>query len=151
MDHLALFRYLGGSRAAGATCKVARHRFMSLKDSVYTYTEHGISEIQPDYIQLGNEINTGFLHPYGHITNNYLQFIDLMDTAIAAVRTRSIDTELILHYAGSAASDWFFNQVAPLDYDIIGLSYYPIWHGKSLDSLQARMQYLAVKRLELNL
>ena len=117
--------------------------FMSLKDSVYTYTERVISEIQPDYIQLGNEINTGFLHPYGHITNNYLQFIDLMDTAIAAVRTRSIDTELILHYAGSAASDWFFNQVAPLDYDIIGLSYYPIWHGKSLDSLQARMQYLS--------
>ena len=117
--------------------------FMSLKDSLYTYTERVISDLQPDYVQIGNEINTGFLHPYGHITNNYLQFLDLMDTAIAAVRTNSIDTELILHYAGSAGSDWFFNQVAPLDYDIIGLSYYPIWHGKSLDSLQAQMQYLS--------
>ena len=117
--------------------------FMTLKDSVYSYTERVISDLQPDYVQIGNEINTGFLHPHGHITNNYLQFIDLMDTAIAAVRTNSLDTELILHYAGSAGSDWFFNQVAPLDYDIIGLSYYPIWHGKSLDSLQDRMQYLS--------
>ena len=116
--------------------------FMSLKDSVYLCRAGDIGNTTRLHT-VGNEINTGFLYPYGHITNNYLQFIDLMDTAIAAVRTRSIDTELILHYAGSAASDWFFNQVAPLDYDIIGLSYYPIWHGKSLDSLQARMQYLS--------
>ena len=30
-----------------------------------------------------------------------------------------------------------------LDYDIIGLSYYPIWHGTSLDDLQSCMQNLS--------
>ncbi len=117
--------------------------FTQLKDSVYSYTEKIVNELQPDYIQIGNEINSGFLHPYGHMSNNYGQFIALMDTAIAAVRTNTNDTEIILHFAGIEGSDWFFDQVSSLDYDIIGLSYYPIWHGKSLNNLQSKMQYLS--------
>jgi arabinogalactan endo-1,4-beta-galactosidase len=116
--------------------------FTQLKDSVYNYTEKIMTELQPDYIQIGNEINSGFLHPYGHISNNFQQFIELMDTAIVAVRTNANDTEIILHFAGIESSDWFFNQVSILEYDIIGLSYYPIWHGKSLNNLQTKMQYL---------
>lgn len=117
--------------------------FTQLKDSVYNYTKKIVTELQPDYIQIGNEINTGFLHPYGHISNNFQQFIELMDTAIVAVRTNAIDTEIILHFAGIENSDWFFNQVSVLDFNIIGLSYYPIWHGKSIDNLQTKMQYLS--------
>ncbi len=116
--------------------------FTQLKDSVYNYTEKVMTELLPDYIQIGNEINPGFLHPYGHISNNFQQFIELMDTAIAAVRTNNNDTEIVLHFAGIEGSDWFFNQVSVLDYDIIGLSYYPIWHGKSLSDLKDKMQYL---------
>ena len=117
--------------------------FTPLKDSVYNYTEKIMRELQPDYIQIGNEINHGFLHPYGHISNSFEQFKELMDTAIIAVRTNSNDTEIILHYAGMEGSEWFFNQVSGLDYDVIGLSYYPIWHGKSLISLQSAMQNLS--------
>ena len=117
--------------------------FTQLKDILYNYTEKIITEIQPDFIQIGNEINTGFLHPYGHFENNYSQFIDLMETAITSVRANSIDTQIILHFAGIEGSDWFFNQVDTLDYDIIGLSYYPIWHGKSLNNLEAQMQNLS--------
>ena len=117
--------------------------FTALKDSVYNYTEKVVDEIQPDYIQIGNEINPGFLHPYGHISNKFQQFKELMEAAIAAVRTNSNDTEIILHYAGIKGSDWFFNQVSILDYDIIGLSFYPKWHGKSLNNLQSKMQYLS--------
>ena len=118
--------------------------FTQLKDSVYNYTEKIMNEFQPDYIQIGNEINRGFLHPYGHISNNFQQFIELMDTAIEAVRTNANDTEIILHFAGIESSNWFYNQVSVLDYDIIGLSYYPIWHGKSLNNLKATMQNLSV-------
>lgn len=114
-----------------------------LKDSVYNYTEKIVSELQPDYIQIGNEINPGFLHPYGHISNNFQQFKELMNAAILAVRTNSNNTEIILHFAGIEGSDWFFNQVRVLDYDIIGLSYYPKWHGKSLNNLKTQMQYLS--------
>lgn len=117
--------------------------FTQLKDSVFDYTKKIMNELQPDYIQIGNEINPGFLHPYGHISNNFQQFKELMDTAIVAVRTNASDTEIILHFAGIEGSDWFFNQVDILDYDIIGLSYYPIWHGKSLNNLKTKMEHLS--------
>lgn len=117
--------------------------FTALKDSVYNYTKKVVEEIQPNYIQIGNEINSGFLHPYGHISNEFQQFKELMNTAIVAVRTNTNDTEIILHFAGIEGSDWFYNQVSVLDYDIIGLSYYPIWHGKSLSTLKTTMQNLS--------
>jgi len=117
--------------------------FNALKDSIGSYTKKVVSEIKPDYIQIGNEINLGFLHPYGHIVNNNQNFLELMSKAITAVRQNSIDTKIIIHFAGIDHSDWFFNQVKYLDYDIIGLSYYPIWHGKSLLNLKTKMQLLS--------
>lgn len=118
---------------------------MQLKDSLYNYTEMVMNEIQPDFVQIGNEINNGFLHPYGHISNNYQQFIELMNTAITATRTNSNNTKIILHYAGIEGSGWFFDQVGNLDFDYIGLSYYPLWHGKSLDNLKTTMRELSDK------
>jgi len=117
--------------------------FDRLNDSVYQYTEKVVTELQPDYIQIGNEINSGFLHPYGYITDNFQQFIELMKSGISAVRTNSNKTQIILHYAGIENSEWFFDQVSLLDYDIIGLSYYPIWHGKSFNKLKTKIQYLS--------
>ena len=115
----------------------------NLKDSVFNYTKRVVKELDPNYIQIGNEISTGFLHPYGHISNNYQTFIALMEMGISAVRTNSNDAKIIIHFAGIDNSDWFFNQVSTLDYDIIGLSYYPIWHGKSLENLKTKMELLS--------
>ncbi|MBP6284307.1 MAG: glycosyl hydrolase 53 family protein [Paludibacteraceae bacterium] len=117
--------------------------FADLKDSVYQYTARIINELEPNYIQIGNEINPGLLHPNGHFSTNFLQFKELMEMGITAVRDNSTDTQIIIHYAGIDGSDWFFNKIKTLDYDIIGLSYYPIWHGKSLDSLKTTMQHLS--------
>ncbi|MGB0177325.1 MAG: glycoside hydrolase family 53 protein [Owenweeksia sp.] len=114
----------------------------SLKDSVYNYTKKVVLAIQPDYIQIGNEINSGILHPYGNITTNYQGFMDLIRQGCIAVRENANSCKIILHFAGIVDSDWFFNQVSAIDYDIIGLSYYPVWHGKSLDTLKAKMQGL---------
>ncbi|MBL4643088.1 MAG: glycosyl hydrolase 53 family protein [Flavobacteriaceae bacterium] len=117
--------------------------FTQLKDSVYNYTEKIMNELQPDYIQIGNEINAGFLHPHGHISTNLPQFKELLNMGITAVRAQSNTTKIILHFAGIEGSDWFFNQVSDLDYDIIGVSYYPKWHGKSLENLKTKMQDLS--------
>ncbi len=117
--------------------------FLALKDSVYKYTEKVIVEIAPDLIQIGNEINSGFLHPYGEIVNNRQQFIELLQSGILAVRRNAKDARIIVHYAGLEGVEWFFDQLRTIDYDIIGLSYYPIWHGKSLDDLQTIMQRLS--------
>jgi arabinogalactan endo-1,4-beta-galactosidase len=117
--------------------------FTALKDSVYQYTQKVVNEIKPNFIQVGNEINHGLLYPYGNIAQNYANFIELMKVGIASIRANSRETEIIIHFAGIQGSDWFFNQVSNLDYDIIGLSYYPIWHGKSLSGLKNKMQYLS--------
>ncbi|UOY07311.1 arabinogalactan endo-1,4-beta-galactosidase [Muricauda sp. SCSIO 64092] len=117
--------------------------FNTLKDSVHLYTKKVMDEIRPDYIQIGNEINSGILHPYGNISTNYQNFRSLIQEGCAAVRENSEDCKIILHFAGIENSDWFFDQVIGIDYDIIGLSYYPIWHGHSLNDLQSKMQQLA--------
>lgn len=106
-------------------------------------TKKVVQEIGPNYIQIGNEINSGILHPQGHISNNFENFIKLIQTGVSAVRDHSKECKIILHFAGIEGSEWFFNQVNPIDYDIIGLSYYPIWHGKSLENLESTMRILS--------
>ena len=119
--------------------------YEQLKQQVYTYTQSVIRAIQPDYVQIGNEINSGFLHPFGHIQQAPAQFLDLLQTASKAVRDASNQTQIIVHYAGISGSDYFFSQIQNLDFDIIGLSYYPIWHGKSLSNLKQTLQSLSEK------
>lgn len=115
----------------------------ALKDSVYNYTQKVINEMQPNYVQIGNEINSGILHPYGDISTNFQNFVSLMQEAISAVRDNSAECKVIIHFAGIDNSDWFFNQIRAIDYDFIGLSFYPIWHGKSLNNLKTKMQQLS--------
>lgn len=109
--------------------------FAQLKDSVYAYTKKITAEINPDYIQIGNEINNGMLWPDGSF-NNINQLTQLLKQGIKAVRENSTTSKILIHYAGHQDAVSFFNKFPALDYDIIGLSYYPNWHGKDLDSLQ---------------
>jgi len=120
--------------------------FQSLKDSVYTYTLHVVKTIQPEYIQIGNEINNGFLWNDGRISHPD-QFTDLLKEGISATRNADSSTRIILHYAGYKGADWFFGIMEKyhVDYDIIGLSYYPWWHGKSLNILQQTLNLLATQ------
>lgn len=119
--------------------------FDGLNAKVGEYTQMIAKEIQPEYIQIGNEINPGFLLPEGDINTNYMQFKTLMETAISEVRVASPASKIMIHFAGTEYADWFFGQVDALDYDIIGLSFYPIWHGKSLTALQNTMTNLSSK------
>ncbi len=116
--------------------------FETLKDSVFSYTTKVMRELQPDYIQIGNEINPGLLLPAGSVSQHLKQFQELLQTAAEAIRITNENTHIIIHYAGFQDADWFFEQVISIDYDIIGLSYYPLWHGKSLEELKQKMQYL---------
>lgn len=116
--------------------------FTELSIKVKEYTKNVILEINPDYIQIGNEINNGFLHPLGNIHNKPQQFKDLLALAIDTVRENSTSTQIIIHFAGVNNSLWFFQQIENLDYDIIGLSYYPIWHDKNLLNLKEHLNQL---------
>ena len=117
--------------------------YNDLKNQVYSYLSHIMNEIEPDYIQIGNEINSGILFPFGDILNSSDQFIDLINHGINAVRDVSANTKIILHFAGHENANWFYNYVNEVDYDIIGISYYPIWHGKSLTDLEQNLTELS--------
>ncbi len=115
----------------------------AMKDSVYDYTRRVALRIHPDIIQIGNEINNGFLHPQGNRHNHPGQFISLMQEGIRAIRQHSPDTKIMIHYAGLEGSSNFFTTVSALDYDLIGISYYPVWHGKDTDSLEQTLEQLS--------
>ena len=116
--------------------------YASLKDSVYSHTKNIVNQISPNIIQIGNEINNGLLFPEGNLFQNPNQFLELLNEGIRAVREHSVETKIMLHYAGYQGADVFFDQVNTLDYDIIGISYYPLWHGKSLDQLEHNLYQL---------
>ena len=117
--------------------------FNELKEELYSHINQIMTEIEPEYIQIGNEINTGILFPHGDIINNQNQFIELINLGVNAVRSSSSETKIILHCAGYEDSQWFYGLVDEIDYDIIGISYYPIWHGKSLEELESQLSNLS--------
>lgn len=119
--------------------------FPALQDSIYQYTKKIVTLIQPDIIQIGNEINNGFLLPLGSI-NQESNFKSLLGVGIRAVRDFAPKTKIMLHYAGiGSGADWFYEKMTSLDYDFIGVSYYPIWHGKDLNELSNSLKQLKQK------
>ena len=117
--------------------------FANLKIAVANYTASIITEIQPDIFQIGNETNDGMLWPEGKLSTNENQYLQLLQAVSTTIRNQSPSTKIMLHFAGTTGSDWYFNKVAAIDYDYIGLSYYPIWHGKNLSLVQSTINSLS--------
>ncbi|HET9053601.1 MAG TPA: glycosyl hydrolase 53 family protein, partial [Cyclobacteriaceae bacterium] len=69
--------------------------FADLQDSVYLYTKKVMTEINPDIIQIGNEINGGFLLPEGS-TDNVPDFVALLKKGVQAVRESSAETKIMI-------------------------------------------------------
>lgn len=116
--------------------------FADLKTAAVNYTGQILTDIKPDIIQIGNETNNGFMYPAGNLTNNEAQYLQLVNAISAKIRQQSPTVKIMLHHAGTNGADWFFNKVANVDYDYIGLSYYPIWHGKDLAAIKSSLTSL---------
>lgn len=110
--------------------------YSTLRDSVANYTTRVVRTLEPDVIQIGNEINDGFLWPTGRRSFVPGAFHDLLKAGIDAVRSERPETQIMLHYAGLSGAFEFYEEVDTLDFDIIGLSYYPIWHGSEMNDLR---------------
>lgn len=98
--------------------------------------------LQFEMIQVGNEITNGMLWPYGFVKGDiadgprtgYDGLIDLLKVGVTAVREASPASKIILHLEQSGNApiydEWFSHVAAAgVDYDVIGMSYYPFWHG----------------------
>lgn len=117
-----------------------------LCDLVYDYTKNTLDsikskDIRVKYIQIGNEITNGLLWPVGQLIENsdgsrgnYDNLIKLLKSGIKGAREVMPQSELVLHLERSYDQkiyNEFFNNMkdACVDFDIIGMSYYPYWHG----------------------
>jgi arabinogalactan endo-1,4-beta-galactosidase len=112
--------------------------FSDLKVAFANYTSTVVAEIKPDIIQIGNEINNGFMWPKADLATHESEFLELLSIASNTIRTQAPKTKIMLHYAGIGAdASWFYNKMTIINYDYIGLSYYPIWHGKNLEEVKS--------------
>lgn len=118
----------------------------TLKDSVYRYTYRAVSAIKPEIVQIGNEINNGFLWPLGSISDqgNRPYFIELLKAGVKGARSASPSALIMLHFAGIEGSLCFFESLIAnnIDYDLIGLSFYPYYHGKDFGTLTSTLSKL---------
>lgn len=114
-----------------------------LADSVYAHTLNALNELkqagaEPDFIQVGNEITFGMLWPTGKVDptkdDNWPTLLALLNAGVKACRQACPKARIIIHT--EHAQDWnategYYSRLrqGKVDYDIIGLSYYPMWHG----------------------
>jgi arabinogalactan endo-1,4-beta-galactosidase len=133
----------------------------ALRDSVRRYTKQVVEALGdqgtlPDMVQVGNEISCGMLWNDGRVCGTFDtprqwdEFAALVKAAILGVRDASGDAVLTMIHidrgGDNAASRWFFDNLRErgVDFDIIGLSFYPWWQG-SFDDLQANLTDLAAR------
>ena len=103
-------------------------------------------------VQVGNELSNGLLWPEGKIdvdagVGEYDNIAAFVSAGIRAVRKSNPDIPVMLHLDNGGNNElyrrWFDNYVARgEDFDLIGLSYYPFWHG-TMDQLINNMNDMA--------
>lgn len=122
-----------------------------LYQKIYDYTKETLETLKangvvPDFIQTGNEISYGMLwgsstdsssslkKVYTGSENNWTYFTTLLRKAIQACNEVCPDALIVLHnerVAKPEMLEFFYSQMDKykIAYDIIGLSYYPYFHG----------------------
>ena len=135
-----------------------------LCNKIYEYTKDCLSQLKaagatPDFIQTGNEISYGMLWGTDGTTANrcytdspaanWNRFINLLKKAGQACREECPNAKIIIHSERTPKSNvltYFFDRMKDnsIDYDIIGLSYYPAYHG-NLATLETALTTLENK------
>jgi len=133
--------------------------FDLLSDSVYQYSKKVIEEMKaagvlPDMVQVGNEITPGMIWPDGKIysdgAENWKNFCTLLKSGINGVKDGygdAAEVPIMIHIdkgGDLGATGKFFTKIAIYDveFDVIGLSYYPWWHGTFSD-LEKNLSWLS--------
>lgn len=124
-----------------------------LSQYVYDYTYYLMNELKklniyPEWVQVGNEINSGMLLPYGSSSTNFAQLTQYLNSGYDAVKAVSPNTQVVTHLSYTSSGDsvflWFFNKFLN-EYggktDIIGASYYPYWVGSNQIELFTKTLY----------
>ena len=127
----------------------------AMADRVYDYTkeslEHLVAEgATPDFIQVGNEITCGMLWDIGRVNsgsvNNKNNLARILKKAVAACREVCPAAKVIIHLEHIQNASYTVQNFKDLtsrgvEFDILGLSYYPFWH-EGLSTLATTLQQL---------
>lgn len=118
-----------------------------LEEAVYRYTKDTLlllkqEGVLPQMVQVGNEITKGLLWPDGH-SDDPEGMLALLAAGIRGVRETDPGIRILLHLDfgtdNALYRSWFSRaEDYGLDYDVIGMSYYPFWNG-SLQALAENM------------
>ena len=123
-----------------------------LEEAVYDYTFTAIKYLQDNgvaigMVQIGNELTNGLLWPEGQLPN-YDNVARFVSSGLRAAKAADKSIPLMIHLDNGGNNElyrrWFDNYIEQggEDFDIIGMSYYPFWHG-TLDQLSYNMKDIA--------
>ena len=138
-----------------------------LQEKLYEYTRDCLQQLTeagatPDFIQVGNEISYGMLwgtkgsNANRCYTNsdqaNWNRFFQLLRKAGQACREVCPQAKIIIHSERTpkpgVLTDYYDRmKKANIDYDIIGLSFYPYFHG-ALNVLETAIKQLEAKNYD---
>jgi len=127
--------------------QLAEAVFAYTRDTITAFREAGVL---PDMVQIGNEVINGMLWPDGRLPANWDNFVELVRAGIAGVEAgRGAQTRprIMVHIdrgGDQPRTKSFFDRLHSygLNYDVIGQSYYPWWHG-SLNDLRENLLFMA--------
>lgn len=124
-----------------------------LEEAVYTFTKDTLETLRaegvmPEIVQIGNEIRSGLIFPDGEVPD-YAGMVRLINAGIRGARAVAgkEELQLMIHLDQggrySLLKEWFEQAYSCglEDFELIGLSYYPFWHGTFQD-LQDTMERL---------
>ena len=126
-----------------------------LVKAVEAYTRTTITALReggamPDMVQVGNEIFPGMMFPAGKLPEQWDTLAELLKAGIRGVdagRGTAARPLIMLHIdkgGDRAKTQWWLDNVIQrgVQFDVIGQSYYPWWHGTLLD-LRANLAFMA--------
>lgn len=129
--------------------------FEELKEAVFSFTRDTLlllkeQGVLPEIVQIGNEIRSGLLFPEGELPD-YEHMVELVNAGIRGARAAAdADTMKVMIHLDQGGryfylKEWFEKSMEAglIDFDMIGLSYYPFWHGTFTDLRDTLMKLIA--------
>ena len=122
---------------------MAKHICEYTKEVLTALNENGAT---PDLVQVGNEIMYGLcdikVAPYEKADVNWTGYIGLLKAGCDAVRELCPKAQIIIHTDRATNANYnkyYYQKLVDngVDFDVIGLSYYPFWHGYLTDLVKA--------------
>ncbi|URZ04271.1 glycoside hydrolase family 53 protein [Clostridium felsineum] len=134
----------------------ANDDFNQLQKDVYSHTNYVMTALKnagvtPDWVQVGNETNTGMLWPDGN-SYNFNKWAALINQGYNAIKAVSPNSKVIIHLSSGANNSLYRNVFdgltkAGAKFDIVGMSYYPYWdnvdYTKNINNLAYNLNDMA--------